>query len=88
MITLLIMLVNLVGMILTLIVILYVLLGYFIAPTSSIMQILTRIVEPVLNPIRRTVKPIAGLDLAPLVLILLIYAVEWILTRMLGMFAG
>ena len=86
MITLLIMLVNLIGMVLTLIVILYVLLGYFIAPSSGIMQLLTRVVEPVLNPIRKKVKPIAGLDLAPMVLILLIYAVEWILTRMLGMF--
>jgi YggT family protein len=87
MITLLITLVNLVGMVLTLIVILYVLLGYFVAPSSGIMQILTRVVEPVLNPIRKKVKPVAGLDLAPMVLILLIYAVEWILTRMLGMFA-
>lgn len=86
MITLLITLVNLIGMLLTLTVILYVLLGYFVAPSSSIMRILTRLVEPVLNPIRRKVKPVAGLDLAPMVLILLIYGVEWILTRMLGTF--
>lgn len=86
MITLLITLVNLIGMLLTLTVILYVLLGYFVAPSSGIMQILTRVVEPVLNPIRRKVKPVAGLDLAPMVLILLIYGVEWILTRMLGTF--
>jgi YggT family protein len=86
MIMLLITLVNLIGMVLTLIVILYVLLGYFVAPTSLIMLILRRIVEPVLTPIRKKVKPVAGLDLAPMVLILLIYAVEWILTRILGMF--
>jgi YggT family protein len=86
MITLLITLVNLVGMVLTLIVILYVLLGYFISPTSTVMSILSRVVEPVLNPIRKKVKPVAGLDLAPLVLIMLIYAVEWIVTRMLGTF--
>ena len=86
MIMLLITLVNLIGMVLTLIVILYVLLGYFVAPTSLIMLILKRIVEPVLTPIRKKVKPVAGLDLAPMVLILLIYAVEWILTRILGMF--
>lgn len=86
MITLLITLVNLVGMVLTLIVILYVLLGYFISPSSTVMSILSRVVEPVLNPIRKKVKPVAGLDLAPLVLIMLIYAVEWIVTRMLGTF--
>lgn len=86
MISLLIVLVNLIGMVLTIIVILYVLLGYFSSPGSSIMRVLSAVVEPILIPIRKKVKPVAGLDLAPMVLILLIYAIEWILTRMLGMF--
>jgi len=85
-INLLITLVNLVGMVLTIIVILYVLLGFFSSPNSSLMRVLRNIVEPILTPIRRKVKPVAGLDLAPMVLILLIYAVEWILTRSLALF--
>ncbi len=86
MITLLITLVNLIGMVLTLLVILYVLLGYFIAPTSPIMRILSGVVEPMLKLVRRTVKPVGGIDFAPMVLILIIYALEWVLTRALAMF--
>ena len=86
MISLLITLVNLVGMVLTLLVILYVLLGYFVSPTSTIMRILSGVVEPMLIPIRLKVKPVGGLDLAPMVLILLIYGLEWILTRTLAIF--
>ena len=86
MITLLITLVNLIGMVLTIIVILYVLLSYFVSPTSTIMRILSSVVEPMLTPLRKKIKPVGGLDLAPMVLILLIYAVEWILTRILAMF--
>ncbi|HNY83863.1 MAG TPA: YggT family protein [Anaerolineaceae bacterium] len=79
--------INLLGMILTVMVMLYVLLGYFVAPDKPIMVILSRVVEPLLKPIRKTVKPIGGLDIAPLVLILSIYALEWILTRVISSFA-
>lgn len=86
MIHLLITLVNLLGMVLTILVILYVLLGNFVSPNSSFMRILSNVVEPFLKIIRRWVKPVGGLDLAPMVLILVIYGIEWVLTRTLAMF--
>lgn len=86
MIHLLITLVNLLGMVLTILVILYVLLGNFVSPNSSFMRILSNVVEPFLKIIRRCVKPVGGLDLAPMVLILVIYGIEWVLTRTLAMF--
>ncbi|MGB4596051.1 MAG: YggT family protein [Anaerolineaceae bacterium] len=86
MISLLISLVNLIGMVLTIMVLLYVLLGYFVSPGSTILRILRNVVEPALNQVRKIVKPVGGLDLAPMILILLIYVVEWILTRVLALF--
>lgn len=38
----------------------------------KVMQILDRIIEPVLRPIRKYVPTVGGLDLSPLVLVLLL----------------
>lgn len=46
---------------------------------SQIWYGLNRLVEPVFAPIRRILPPMAGLDLAPLVAFLAIYALEIII---------
>lgn len=45
----------------------------------TIVRILHALTEPVLGPIRRIIPPIGGLDLSPLILLLLIFFLQrWI----------
>lgn len=68
------------GQALSLMVVLHVVLGYFLAWDHPIRRILDRFISPLLRPIRNMVKPIGGLDFSPIVLILLIYLLEWLLS--------
>ena len=47
---------------------------------------LSRMLEPLYGPIRRILPSMGGLDLAPLVALLLIYALEIILRNNVGLF--
>ncbi|MCW5873390.1 MAG: YggT family protein [Anaerolineales bacterium] len=58
--------------ILSWIVIINVILGYFLPPYHSLRQALDRIVEPMLAPIRRVVPTMGMLDFSPLVLLILL----------------
>ncbi|MCA0997578.1 MULTISPECIES: YggT family protein [Roseobacteraceae] len=49
---------------------------------------LNRILEPVYSTIRRVLPPMGGLDLAPLVALIGIYAIRIILTNNAGFFYG
>ena len=44
-------------------------------PYNPVVQILYRITEPVLAPVRRVVPPVGGLDLSPLVVLVAIWIV-------------
>ncbi len=48
-------------------------------PYNPVVSFLYRITEPVLDPVRRIIPPLGGLDLSPLVVL----AAIWILTRLL-----
>ena len=65
-------LVNIVVLIITLLVIGKVLLSYFVAPYQPVRLFVDRIVEPMLKPIQRIVPPIGGLDISPLILLVII----------------
>ena len=45
-------------------------------PYNPVVQILYRITEPVLAPVRRVVPPVGGLDLSPLVVLVAIWIVK------------
>jgi YggT family protein len=47
---------------------------------------LSRLLEPLYSPIRRVLPPMGGLDLAPLVALIAIYALEIILVNNVGLF--
>jgi YggT family protein len=53
---------------------------------SNIWYGLERILEPIYGPIRRVLPSMGGLDLSPLVLIVIIYALQTILIRNAYMF--
>ena len=44
-------------------------------PVYYVLSLLYRVTEPVLRPLRRIIPPIAGVDLTPLILILLLHYV-------------
>lgn len=55
-----------------------------ILPADNMLRIgMARIVDPVLRPFRKFIKPIGGFDFTPLVLFLLLNLVESILRRYL-----
>jgi YggT family protein len=61
--------------ILTFIVVIDVLLGYFLDYFHPVRRFFDSIVEPMLNPIRRMLPQTGGLDFSPFVLVLLLYLV-------------
>ncbi|MDD5370082.1 MAG: YggT family protein [Anaerolineaceae bacterium] len=69
--------------ILQLIVLADIILSYFVDPYNPVRSALDRIVQPTLERIRRVVPPLGMIDLSPLILLILIYAVEFILIQVL-----
>ncbi|MEX2143093.1 MAG: YggT family protein [Anaerolineales bacterium] len=57
---------------LTLLVIVYVLLSYLLTPYHPAREVVDRLVEPMLAPIRRILPYIGGVDFSPIVLVLII----------------
>jgi YggT family protein len=55
-----------------------------INPESRFVRIILEITEPVLGPIRRIVPSLAGLDISPMLALVLIQVLERMLLSMLG----
>lgn len=64
-------------------VIVYVVLGYFVAPYHPVMEFLRQLVSPMLDPIRRMIPPMGMLDFSPIILIILVQLIGWLLIRLL-----
>ena len=76
-------LINRIIQLLILVVIIQTILTYFLPPYNPIRQVLDRIVEPMLMPIRRVLPPLGMMDFSPLVLIILLEVIGSILQRFL-----
>ncbi|HVN55361.1 MAG TPA: YggT family protein [Anaerolineaceae bacterium] len=76
-------LIDIIARILILVIIVDSVISFFLSPYHPFREFLDRIVNPLLAPIRRVVPPIGGLDLSPLVLIILIYVIEGILRSLI-----
>jgi len=61
----------------------YVILSYFMSPYHPVREALSRIVDPMLDPIRRMVPPLAGLDFSPLVLWLVVDLLRRLLANLI-----
>lgn len=79
-------LINLIVQLATLLIILQVFLSYILSPYHPLRQALDRILIPILMKIRRYVPPLGGLDLSPLVLLLLVQLTGRILVGILASF--
>lgn len=76
-------LVDIVAQTLILLVIISSVLSYFLSPYHQARQMLDRIVEPMLIPIRRVVPLVGMLDFSPIVLIILIQILSWAIRNFL-----
>ncbi len=74
--------VNLIGLLL----LVYVVLSFFMSPFHPVRETLSRIVDPLLDPIRRVMPPMAGLDFSPLILWLLVRLVDGLLVQLISRF--
>jgi YggT family protein len=58
-------------------------LSFVLPPFHPVRSFMDRIVQPMLNPLRRIIPPLGGLDLSPIALILIIQLVETLVLRLL-----
>lgn len=72
-----------IGQVLSFVVLASVLLSYFLPATNAIRRLLDGFVDPLLVPIRKMVKPVGSLDFSPVILMIVIYLIEWALTRII-----
>jgi len=72
---------------LTLLIFVYSLLGFFLSPYHPIRRTLGQVIEPLLAPIRRVLPPLGGLDFSPLILMIILQVLGSLLTAFLQNFA-
>lgn len=72
-------LINILSDLITLLIIVYVILSYFMSPFHPVRKFVDNLVEPILAPIRRVLPQTGMLDFSPLVLLLIV----WLLTRLI-----
>ncbi|HZD55098.1 MAG TPA: YggT family protein [Anaerolineales bacterium] len=75
--------INLLITVLTWLVIIKVVLSYFMSPFHPLRATIDRIVEPMLEPIRRIMPRTGMIDFSPLVLIILLQVLEIVLRNLL-----
>ncbi len=67
----------------TLVIIIQAVLSFVMDPYHPVRQFIDRLVNPFLAPIRRLIPPLGGLDLSPMVLIVILWVLDMILTRVI-----
>ncbi|MPM28508.1 hypothetical protein SDC9_75034 [bioreactor metagenome] len=75
--------IQLIFQLLTFVIFADVLLSFFMSPYHPIRKTLDSIVNPMLEPIRRIVPPVQGIDFSPMVLLIVVQILEYILLRVI-----
>jgi YggT family protein len=75
-------LISLVANILTILIFVWVISSWILAPYHPVREALDRIVEPLLTPIRRLIPQTGPVDFSPMILIILIILLEQVLYRL------
>jgi YggT family protein len=78
-------LINTIIIILTILVFLDSLLSYFVRDDNAFRRLLGKILNPIYQPIRRLIPPLAGIDFTPLIAIILLQVVNAILFALLSL---
>lgn len=74
---------NLVFTLLWLVVLAHVIVSWVLDPYHEVRQFLDRIVQPMLEPIRRILPPTSGIDFSPLVLLIFLGLIQRVLRMVL-----
>ncbi len=69
-----------------LLVIVHTALSYFVAPDHPVRVLTTKMIEPLLKPIRKFMPQTGSVDFSPMVLILILIVVQYILTAIFRSF--
>ncbi len=69
--------------VLSVLVIIHSLLSFILPFDHPVRLAIGKIIDPMLQPIRRMVRPVGGLDFSPMVLLLLIYVAEILLQQLI-----
>ncbi len=80
--------IELIGVVFTLlwlVVLVDVLVSWVMSPYHAVRRFLDSVVQPLLNPIRKLVPPVGGLDLSPLILLI---ALDLVRRLMVGLLVG
>ena len=76
--------VDLITTLFVLLILTYVVISYFLSPYHSFRMWVDRLVEPMLQPIRRVVPLVGMFDISPIILLLVIqfvgYILKWVIT--------
>ncbi len=75
--------IQLIFQLLTFVIFADILLSFFMSPYHPIRKTLDGIVNPMLDPIRKIVPPVQGIDFSPMVLLIVVQILESILLRMI-----
>lgn len=75
--------VNTLANFLIILIFIYAILSWFMSPYHPLRAAIDRIVDPMLNPIRRFIPTAGTFDFSPLILMLLIEFIAWFLTKIL-----
>jgi YggT family protein len=76
-------LISIIANVLTILVFVWVIATWILAPTHPIREALDRVVEPLLAPIRRVLPTTGAIDFSPIVLIIVIAIAAQILTSLI-----
>ena len=76
--------INLLSLLLTLLVFVYILSTWVFPPFHSFRQTIASIVEPMLAPIRRVIPPAGMIDFSPFILLIIVQVLATILIGVLG----
>jgi YggT family protein len=58
-------------------------LSFFMSPYSQVRQVVGRIVNPLLQPIRKIIPPLYNIDFSPVILLLLLQLLSTLINRVL-----
>jgi YggT family protein len=76
-------LINLIVLAFTILIIVYVIMSYALSPYHPAREMLGRIVEPFLNPIRRVIPSAGGMDFSPMILLIAVQLIGQVLINLL-----
>ena len=76
--------IHLVFNIITFVIIADAVVSFILPPYNPVRSFLDKIINPMLDPIRRILPPLAGFDFSPIVLLLAFQLVEYLLVRLIS----